>query len=173
MTADDICARSAGKKTYCLQRQGLFSLALSITGCRQLGEDAIQTAFERLCRLNTAPHGDFSNYVFASVRNAARDSMRTANRASRARESIFNGFAASLSDAESPSDDVLTAERDQILRTAVNALDDANREVIVLKVFAGLTFDAIGEILEQPAKTVATRYRRALMKLEERLRGQL
>jgi len=161
------------EKTYCLQRQGLFSLALSITGCRQLAEDAIQTAFERLCRLDTPPHGDFSNYVFASVRNAARDSLRTVSRASRARESIFNGLAASLPDAESPADDVLTAERDQILRAAVHGLADADREVIVLKVFAELTFDAIAEILEQPAKTVATRYRRALMKLEERLRGQL
>lgn len=68
---------------------------------------------------------------------------------------------------------MLTAERDQILRIAVHDLDDADREVIVMKIFAGLTFDAVGEILYQSAKTVATRYRRALMKLEERLRGQL
>ncbi|MDG1897072.1 MAG: sigma-70 family RNA polymerase sigma factor [Fuerstiella sp.] len=115
------------EETYCSQRQGLFSLALSITGCRQLAEDAIHAAFERLCRL----------------------------------------------DAESPADDVLTAERDQILRTAVNDLDESDREVVVLKIFAGLTFDAVREILNQPAKTVATRYRRSLIKLEERLRGQL
>jgi RNA polymerase sigma-70 factor (ECF subfamily) len=78
-----------------------------------------------------------------------------------------------LPDTESPAEDVLTAERDQILRIAVHDLDDADREVIVMKIFAGLTFDAVGEILYQSAKTVATRYRRALMKLEERLRGQL
>ena len=161
------------EKTYCSQRQGLFSLALSITGCRQSAEDAIHTAFERLCRLDAAPQGDFSNYVFASVRNAARDSRRSETRVARVRESIFNGCAALLSDAESPADDVLTAERDQILRTAVNDLDESDREVVVLKIFAGLTFDAVGEILDQPAKTVATRYRRSLIKLEERLRGQL
>ncbi|MCP4170341.1 MAG: sigma-70 family RNA polymerase sigma factor [Fuerstiella sp.] len=78
-----------------------------------------------------------------------------------------------MPDTESPAEDVLTAERDQILRIAVHDLDDADREVIVMKIFAGLTFDAVGEILYQSAKTVATRYRRALMKLEERLRGQL
>jgi RNA polymerase sigma-70 factor, ECF subfamily len=161
------------EKTYSSQRQGLFSLALSITGCRQLAEDAVHTAFERLCRLDTAPQGDFSNYVFASVRNAARDSRRSETRASWARQSVFNGLAVSLPDSESPADDVLTAERDQILRTAVNELDESDREVVVLKIFAGLTFDAVAEILDQPAKTVATRYRRSLMKLEERLRGQL
>ncbi|MCP4170340.1 MAG: sigma-70 family RNA polymerase sigma factor [Fuerstiella sp.] len=73
------------EKTYCSQRQGLFSLALSITGCRQLAEDAIHSAFEGLCRMNTVPQGDFANYVFASVCNTARDSIRTANRASCAR----------------------------------------------------------------------------------------
>jgi RNA polymerase sigma factor (sigma-70 family) len=52
-------------------------------------------------------------------------------------------------------------------------LDEAEREVVVLKTFAGLTFAAIGEVLEQSEKTVATRYRRALLKLEEKLRGQL
>ena len=161
------------EKIYCSQRQGLFSLALSITGCRQLTEDAIQTAFERLCRLDTALHGDFSNHVFSSVRNAARDSRRSETRVSQARESIFNGVAAKLPDAESPADDVLTVERDQILRRALNELDESDREVVALKVFVGLTFDAVGEILEQPAKIVATRYRRLLTKLEERLRGQL
>lgn len=67
----------------------------------------------------------------------------------------------------------LTAERDQILRSAVDDLDEAERAVVVLKTFAGLTFAAIGEVLEQSEKTVATRYRRALLKLEEKLRGQL
>lgn len=161
------------EKTYCSHRQGLFSLALSITGCRQLAEDAIQSAFERLCRSNTAPSGDIVSYVFASVRNASRDVVRANGRAADARESIFNGYVASDSFNVGPDENFLTMERDQILRTAVNELADADREVVVMKVFSGLTFDAIGEVLEQPAKTVATRYRRALIKLEEKLRGQL
>ncbi len=40
-------------------------------------------------------------------------------------------------------------------------------------VFAKGNDDDIDEILEQPAKTVATRYRRALMKLEERLNAKM
>lgn len=68
---------------------------------------------------------------------------------------------------------MLTAERHAILKTAIEELDEDSREVVVMKVYAELTFDAIGEILKQPCKTVATRYRRALLKLEERLRGQL
>jgi len=160
------------EKTYCSHRQGLFSLALSITGCRQLAEDAIHSAFERLYRSNASVDGDLLNYVFASVRNASRDAVRFSKRSSEFRETIFNGYMPPETSAN-PADDLLTAERDQILRSAVDHLDEAEREVVVLKTFAGLTFDAVAEVLDQPAKTVATRYRRALIKLEEKLKGRI
>lgn len=159
--------------TYRNHRQGLFTLALSVTGCRQLAEDAIQSAFERLCRTSAVPDGDLAGYVYASVRNSARDVLRADRRAIRQRDSIFNGFVPPSSELETPDDHVLTAERDEILREAVHEMEESDREVVVLKAFAGLTFDTIGEILDQPAKTAATRYRRALIKLEEKLRGQL
>ncbi len=78
-----------------------------------------------------------------------------------------------VSESATPVDGLLTRERDQILRLAIDQLHEDDREVIVMKVFGDLTFDEIGGVLKQPAKTVATRYRRALVKLEERLRGQL
>lgn len=112
------------------------------------------------------------NYVFASVRNASRDAVRSSRRASEVRETIFNGFLPPEASAN-PADDLLTAERDQILRAAIDNLDESEREVVVLKTFAGLTFDAVAEVLGQSAKTVATRYRRALTKLEEKLKGRI
>ena len=160
------------ENTYRLHRQGLFSLAQSITGCRPLAEDAVHSAFERLFR-SPKPDGDVVSYVFAAVRNAARDAVRSNRRAAIVRESLFSASVPLESEIDDPADDLLTAERDQILRSAVDELDYDVREVVVLKTFAELTFDAIGEVLNQPAKTVATKYRRALIKLEEELRGQL
>ena len=52
---------------------------------------------------------------------------------------------------------------------AIEALAEDQREVVVLRVYAELTFAQIGEVLGQPLATVAARYRRSL----ERLRGQL
>ncbi|MEZ6128711.1 MAG: sigma-70 family RNA polymerase sigma factor [Planctomycetaceae bacterium] len=123
--------------------------------------------------MTVAPTSDLTNYVFASVRNAALDVQRQKQRIVKSQESIFSDFVASDSAADQPPDTVLTAERDQILRDAVNELESDVREVVVLKIFAGLTFDAIGDVMELPSKTVATRYRRAILKLEERLRGQI
>lgn len=160
------------EETYRSHRQGLFSLALSVTRCAQLAEDAVHVAFERLCRRPAPPEGDFVSYVFAAVRNASRDAVRHRRVRAELTESLFNGYQ-SPEQADNPADDVLTRERDQILRSAVDGLPLADREIVVLKVFAGLTFDAVARVLEQSPKTVATRYRRALAKLEEKLRGQL
>src|SRR3954452_9099285 len=66
---------------YARHRQGLFTLALSITRCAARAEDAVHDAFVRLCRRRSvaaplegtgaASQPDAVAYVFASVRNAA------------------------------------------------------------------------------------------------------
>ena len=157
---------------YSSHRQGLFTLALSIVGCRQLAEDAIHSAFERLYRSQTSLKGSATSYVYASVRNAAHDVQRANLRTSKAYDSMFAGFV-TPPEPNGPDVSLLTEERDEILRAAVSGLQDAEREVVVMKAFGELTFDDIGTILDEPAKTVATRYRRALIRLEEKLRGQL
>lgn len=111
--------------------------------------------------------------MFAAVRNAGRDILRSSRLAAERRETIFAEFVPTADSRATPQDDLLTAERDEILRLAIDELDDNVREVVVMKVFAGLTFEAIGDVLKEPAKTIATRYRRAIIKLEEKLRGQL
>lgn len=52
---------------------------------------------------------------------------------------------------------------------ALARLDATDRELIELKLYAGLTFREIAQLTNQPPSTVATRYRRAL----ESLRGWL
>jgi RNA polymerase sigma-70 factor (ECF subfamily) len=52
---------------------------------------------------------------------------------------------------------------------ALAKLDAHDRELVELKIFAGLTFREIAEITGMPQGTVATRYRRAM----ESLRGWL
>ena len=57
---------------YREQRQGLYSLAVSVTASHQLAEDAVHNAFERLIR-KSLPAGDLVPYVYRAVRNAAID----------------------------------------------------------------------------------------------------
>ena len=81
-------------------------------------------------------------------------------------ETLFADAAKSGSLAVDGSNDELAVR----LQREIELLDDSTREIIVMKIFGELTFDEIGSVLNTPAATVATRYRRTLMTLEERLR---
>lgn len=64
------------------------------------------------------------------------------------------------------------AEKDEeaeILRMAVQELSEKLREVIVMKVWGGLTFAQIADVLKVSQNTAASRYRYALEQLEKKL----
>lgn len=159
------------RDVYCSHRQGLFSLALSITGSRQQAEDAVQEAFANMAG-RAPPARDPVPYVFKAVRHAAIDIRRKQRRAQHLSVSLFNGYCPPAEQSD-PQLHLLSKERDQILRIAINNLPEHEREAIVLRALAGLTFDQAGKTTGVPAKTIATQYRRALQKLETRLRGKL
>ena len=56
------------------------------------------------------------------------------------------------------------------LATALEELPSEQRAVVHLKLWEGLTFEAIAEALEIPPNTAASRYRYGIDKLRERLR---
>jgi RNA polymerase sigma-70 factor (ECF subfamily) len=151
----------------------LYTLALSVTGRPERAEDAVQEAFARVCRMPgaLAGAGDPVAYVFGAVRNAAVDQVRRpgvpgeaiANGDHLPPVSIFNGHV------EAPDALALGAERERSVAEAVEGLPAEQREVVVLRVYGGLTFAQISDVTEAPLATVATRYRRALERLKRRL----
>ena len=59
------------------------------------------------------------------------------------------------------------------MATAIGRLDASDRELVELKIFAGLTLREIADITGLPPGTVATRYRRSLESLRGWLEKQL
>jgi RNA polymerase sigma-70 factor (ECF subfamily) len=148
--------------------QGLYTLALAIVRCPAGAEDAVQDALARLWRRRGPPSGDAVAYTFAAVRNAALAQRRRRRRESAgAPVSIFNGRA------PDPLDDAIGAERDRRIRDGVESLPEAEREAVVLRVYAGLTFEQMAEVLGEPLGTVASRYRRAIERLKGRIGADL
>lgn len=158
--------RSKLEGIYRRHRQGLFTVALSITRCPALAEDAIHEAFARMWKSQHHPSGDGLAYVFSAVRNAAVDQVRRQSAAERA------GQAASIYD-DAPSDDPAEmsadAERDRLLRQSLEGLPLEQREAVVLRVYAGLKFEQMADVTGESLSTVASRYRRAM----ETLRGRV
>ncbi len=149
---------------YWDHRQGLYTLALAITRCPGRAEDAVQEVFARLWSRRERVAGDLVAYIFAAVRNAAIDQVR---RGTRGRPlvpaSIFNGLPAD------PAEVALTEEEHRRVREAVESLPRPQREAIVMRTYAGLTFRQMAEVLDEPLQTVASRYRRALNRIAQRL----
>ena len=150
---------------YAHHRRGLFALAMAIVRDSPGAEDAVHDAFARLLASGARPSGDPVAYVFAVVRNAARDQLRMRPVALKmqATQSLF-GLP-----QRGPEGEAQLAEERQIICRAVDDLGDEDRQVIVMKIYGGLTFDQIATACSQPLATVASRYRRALEKLRQAL----
>jgi RNA polymerase sigma-70 factor, ECF subfamily len=66
----------------------------------------------------------------------------------------------------------LNREQAELASAALNRIAPDDRELVELKIFAGLTFREIAEVTSLPQATVATRYRRALEQLRPWLSRQ-
>jgi len=91
-------------------------------------------------------------YLFAAVRNEVR--YRARRRARRAPDCIADAPNASLPRAE-----------DLAVHEALMALPVAQREVVVLHIWGGLTFEEVAQAIGVSPNTAASRYRYALEKL--------
>jgi RNA polymerase sigma-70 factor, ECF subfamily len=150
------------EEVYWEHRQGLFTLALSITRCHSRAEDAVHEAFMRLWKSHLAPRRVLVPYVFAAVRNAAIDQVRRVPVTQDVQQtSIYNG------QMDDPLASAIDAERQEMMRKAVEDLPDEQRQAVVLHVYADMTFEQVAEMLGEPLPTIASRYRRALERLKQ------
>jgi RNA polymerase sigma-70 factor (ECF subfamily) len=46
-------------------------------------------------------------------------------------------------------------------------LPDGQRQAVLMKIYGGMTFAEIAEVTGEPLQTIASRYRRALVRLQE------
>jgi RNA polymerase sigma-70 factor (ECF subfamily) len=126
-------------------------------------EDVVQDAFVRCWRSRQRVESPAA-YLYACVRHCALDWQRGHNRRQR-RESII---------ARSEAEPLFTVrieqeERRVAIETALCSLPRNQAEVIVMKIWGGLTLEQIATTLEASVNTIASRYRYALARLREQL----
>jgi RNA polymerase sigma factor (sigma-70 family) len=160
---------------------GMLLLARQWVTHRADAEDVVQEAFLRFWRAreggdrdDTAqPIEDLVAYLFACVKRAAMDWQRGGRRRGLRENSAAAARSEASSDAALLSAPLERAERRAAVEAALARLPEAQREVLVLKVWAGLSFPQIGRALDIPGDTAASRYRYALSKLREQLTEEL
>jgi RNA polymerase sigma-70 factor, ECF subfamily len=126
-------------------------------------EDVVQEAFIRFWRSRHRV-AEPAAYLYASVKHCALDWQRGRKRQSKREEA-----------AARPEGEPLFAgpleqeERRAAIAAALVNLPENQREVLVMKIWGGLSFPQIALALRISANTVASRYRYALAKLREQL----
>ena len=155
------------ERLYDEHAQALFAFLLNLTRDAADTHDLMQEIFIKLAREPRLLAGvrEHRAFLIRLAHNAAIDLMRRRGTRERTKEN-FAEITSPFASAMDPDENVF---RDK-LSAALAGLPPEQRAVAHLKLWSGLTFEAIAEALEISPNTAASRYRYALDKLRERLR---
>jgi RNA polymerase sigma-70 factor (ECF subfamily) len=155
-------------RLYEAHAQALFAFVQNLLRSEADTRDVLQEVFLRLAREPRLLRGvqDERAFVLRLAHNKAVDLIRRRG----ARERKHDGLAQATESVFAPSGQPDEQTFREALSDAMADLPTDQRAVVHLKLWEGLTFDAIAETLEIPLNTAASRYRYALDKLRERLR---
>lgn len=148
---------------YDRHRGGLYGYALSICLDPVKASDAVQELWlgflqniEALAKV-----ANIKAYLYRSLRNRVLDEFRKAQREKKA---LAGSIPVVL---VKPRDAVASQEEAAKLNEALQRLPDEQREVVLLRIYAGMKFGDIADVLQASTKTVESRHRLALEKLRE------
>jgi RNA polymerase sigma-70 factor (ECF subfamily) len=144
----------------------LVLVARQYVPSRTDAEDIVQEAFLRFWRARDQAVDPVA-YLYACVRGCALEWLR-GNRRRAHRESAVARHEASADSALFFAP-LAQAERRSAIEEALQQLPEAQREVLVLKIWAGLSFTQVAQALGIPINTAGSRYRYALAKMRELL----
>lgn len=125
-------------------------------------EEVVQDALVHLMGQRKAPRS-VKAWLFAAVRNGAISRLRQRRRQQRYVEQLAAQQAAWF---QARPDDLIDAAA---AKQALAGLPEEQREVIVLRIWAGLTLQEISDITGQAVSTLFSRYRAGLAELRKRM----
>ncbi len=153
-----------------LYARRVFALAKSRVRQAELAEEVTQSVFctvaAKLGQGGYTEQGRFESWLFRVAVNRVRDEIRRVRRhAAPTDPEQFSGVAAPREPGRENAD--LGP-----LREAMEALTPADREIVELRHHAGMSFNQIAEVLDEPLGTLLARHHRALKKLKDTIGGR-
>lgn len=137
-----------------------------ILGSRAEAEDVTQEVFlKAIVRVDQYDgRAPVASWLFAIAANACRDRLRRSGR----RASVpLDSVAEPTAPGPSPDRVLVESERRRLVRRALAALSDEQREALVLARFHGMPYVEIARTLEISEGAVKTRIFRAMEKLKD------
>jgi len=156
------------ERIYDDHAQALFSFLLNFTRHEADTRDLLQELFVKLARRPELLAGARNQRAFLLrlAHNLAIDLIRRRSTRERNYEQLAGDTLSAFAPASEPDERAFR----QALSAALAELPPEQRAVVHLKLWEGLTFEQIAELLELPPNTAASRYRYGLDKLRDHLR---
>ena len=161
-------AESEIERLYEAHASALFAFLLNLTRSEADTKDLLQEIFKKLAArpgLIAAARNERA-FLLRLARNLAIDQVRRGQTRERQHEALANESPVLFASTSDPDEAALRRE----LSGALGELPVEQRAVVHLKLWEGLTFEAIAGTLDIPPNTAASRYRYGVDKLRERLR---
>ncbi|MBR3282154.1 MAG: sigma-70 family RNA polymerase sigma factor [Ruminococcus sp.] len=145
-------------KLYEMFKGSVFAVAFGITADYHLSEDCVTETFIRLTQVKKFSHtkGDGKGFILTIARNVALELRR------RYKRETSDIVLQSYGEAEQ------TVEDSIYINQLLKYLNDKQRQVVIMKCCAELTFKEIAKIMKAPETTIKSRYKRAIAILQEK-----
>lgn len=159
----------------------IYGMQFRLTGSREAAEDLMQETFLRMVRtISVYRHeGRFDAWLFRIAANLGRDYLRQLRRRGAAvsldaleHDEGVSGDSAAADGGLDAEEVVISDETRERLQGALLKLPEMDREVILLRHYAEMSFQNIAEMLEIPLGTALARAHRALKRLRLLLKNQ-
>ena len=159
------------RRTYEKYLDYLLSVAMAFVNDAQAAEDIVHDVFVSLAEsaAQFRLRGNLKHYLATCVANKARDRLRAGKRHAARIESRVTPQA----EAGPPEDGLIYAEQAQQIYEALSRVPYEQREVIALRIKAGMKFKEIAAQQGASVLAVQARYRRGMDKLRSILNGRL
>ena len=145
-------------KLYVMFKDSVFAVGFGILSDYHLAEDCVIETFVRLPQIKrfSAKKGDGKGFILTIARNVALELRR------RYKRDIYSEMIESYGEADK------TVENSIYINQLLKNLNDKQRQTVVLRFCADLTFREIAKIMKCPETTVKSRYRKAISILQEK-----
>lgn len=146
----------------------LYGYLVSMVKSHSDAEEILNELFMTIVRKReqVGKASNIRTYLFGITRNLAFEMFRKRS----SHEETLSGYAQYLEVSEESKTKWDSDEFDAV-RKAVDSLPEEQREVVVLKIFEKMTFEEISHLMRISQNTVASRYRYAIEKLREQMKG--
>lgn len=162
------------------QEKTVVNLVYRFTANKEVTHDLAQEVFMRLYRAapRFEPRAKFFTFLYRITLNLCRNYRAKAKRRQTySLDDAGDGQTGPTRDLVDPTgsaeDEIARQELSVVVRQAVDALPEQQREAVILQRFQGLAYEEIAEALNLSIPAVKSRIHRAKLNLQEKLKPYL